>query len=592
MRLFKNLLWYYRAQWRRYAIAMVILAVVAGLNLLAPWITGRIIDAAANNTLTVSMLARYSAALIAIAFSIYGLRYLWRVSLYSASYQLGALLRRRIHDHLLLQPPAFFQRYNTGDLMARATNDVAAVEMSAGEAVLAFFDGIFTGTVIACVLFFAIDWRLTLLAMLPWPLMAIALFRVNNELHTAFTDAQARFSDINDRVQEHIGAIRLIKSYGLESRAFNEFDGAVDAARISNIKVARAEAKYDPIIHLAVGTAFFIAIAGGAVLIHHGEMTVGQLTSFNLYLGNLVWPMFAYGWLLNMIERGTAAYTRIDAILQTPSDINDVGDAALPRIELLQWHIDEFRYPLGESASTSSAVLTHWQGELRSGGMLGIVGPTGAGKSTFVRLLLRQYESDSARLLVNGQPLSQFALTALRAQMVVVPQEPFLFSQTVAENIALGNPAATQADIEKAAHIACLHDDIARFPDGYKTLVGERGVTLSGGQKQRMAIARALLMDANVLILDDALSAVDVETERTILNALRNNRTAATNGSAKITIIICHRLTAVEHASHIVVLDHGQPIEQGTHTELLQHGGWYERIHDYQQIEQAVLEGR
>jgi len=587
MRLFQNLLWYYRAQWRRYAFAMLILAIVAGLNLLAPWITGRIIDAAANGTLTISMLARYATALIAIAISIYVLRYLWRVSLYSASYHLGAILRRRIHDHLLLQPPAFFQRHNTGDLMARATNDVTAVEMSAGEAVLAFFDGIFTGVVIACVLFIAIDWRLTLLAMLPWPLMAIALWRVNNELHAAFNDAQARFSDINDRVQEHVGAIRLIKSYGLESRAFNEFDGAVDAARLSNIKVARAEAKYDPIIHLAVGAAFLIAIAGGAVLISRGEMTVGELTSFNLYLGNLVWPMFAYGWLLNMIERGTAAYARIEAILQSQPDIADAGNAPLSDIRSLQWNIDEFRYP-----QASHAALINWRGELRSGGMLGIVGPTGSGKSTFVRLLLRQYESDTAQLLVNDTPQSQFALESLRAQMVVVPQEPFLFSQTVGENIALGNPAASQADIEQAARLACLHDDIVRFPDGYNTLVGERGVTLSGGQKQRMAIARALLMDAHVLILDDALSAVDVQTERAILDALRQNRGASDKSREKITIIICHRLTAVEHASHIVVLDHGQPIEEGTHTALLEQGGWYARIHDYQQIEQAVLEGR
>lgn len=591
MRLFKNLLWYYRSQWRRYAFAMVILAIVAGLNLLAPWITGRVIDAATDGTLTVSMLARYAAALIAVAIGIYVLRYLWRVALYSASYQLGAILRRRIHDHLLLQPPAFFQRYNTGDLMARATNDVTAVEMSAGEGVLAFFDGIFTGLVIACVLFIAIDWRLTLLAMLPWPVMAIALWRVNNELHTAFNDAQARFSDINDRVQEHIGAIRLIKSYGLESRAFNEFDGAADAARISNIKVARAEAKYDPIIHIAVGAAFMIAVGGGAVLINRGEMTVGELTAFNLYLGNLVWPMFAYGWLLNMIERGTAAYTRIDEILQVKPDINDTGSASLQQVQSLQWDIREFRYPKSTLPS-----LENWQGRLESGGMLGVVGPTGSGKSTFVRLLLRQYESDSVRININDQPLSQFALAALRARIVVVPQEPFLFSQTVAENIALGNPAATQDDIEKAARIACLHDDILHFPDGYNTLVGERGVTLSGGQKQRMAIARALLMDANVLILDDALSAVDVQTERTILEALRHNRSADDDASgdarAKITIVICHRLTAVEHASHIVVLDHGQPTEQGTHATLLAQQGWYARIHDYQQIEQAVLEGR
>jgi len=288
-----------------------------------------------------------------------------------------------------------------------------------------------------------------------------------------------------------------------------------------------------------------------------------------------------------MIERGNAAYTRIDEILNSQPDIADSGSAALAAIRSLQWEIDEFRYP-----AANSAALAQWRGELHSGGLLGIVGPTGSGKSTFVRLLLRQYESDSARLLVNDQPLSHFALASLRAQMVVVPQEPFLFSQTVAENIALGNPAATQADIEKAARIACLHDDIVRFPDGYKTLVGERGVTLSGGQKQRMAIARALLMDANVLILDDALSAVDVETERTILEALRHNRAAGDNANAKITIVICHRLTAVEHASQIVVLDHGQPSEQGTHEQLLQHGGWYARIHDYQQIEQAVLEGR
>lgn len=577
-------MWYYREQWRRYAFAMLILAIVAGLNLIAPWITGRIIDAAAAGTLGKEMLLRYAAALVAIAFSIYGLRYLWRVSLYSASYQLGSILRQRIHNHLLLQPPAFFQRYNTGDLMARATNDVTAVEMSAGEAVLALFDGIFTGVVIACVLFIALDWRLTLLAMLPWPLMAVALWRVNNELHAAFNDAQARFSDINDRVQEHVGAIRLIKSYGLEARAFNEFDAAVDAARLSNIKVARAEAKYDPIIFLAVGSAFFIALAGGAVLISRGEMTVGELTSFNLYLGNLVWPMFAYGWLLNMIERGTAANKRINEILSFKPDIADNGSTTLTHLQSLQWDIREFRYPDASYASLSS-----WQGELHDGEMLGIVGATGSGKSSFVRLLLRQYESDTAGIRINGQPIAQFPLASLRAQMVVVPQEPFLFSQTVAENIALGNAAATQQEIENAARLACLHDDILRFPDGYSTLVGERGVTLSGGQKQRMAIARALLMDAQVLILDDALSAVDVQTERAILGALRLGRSGSTG---KTTIVICHRLTAVEHAHHIVVLDHGQPTEQGTHEQLLAQKGWYARMFDYQQIEQAVLEGR
>jgi len=585
MRLFRNLWWYYRSQWRRYGFAMLILAVVAGLNLMAPWIIGRVVDATANKSLTAHQLSQYVVALIAIAGSIYVLRYLWRVSLYSASYQLGALLRQRMHDHLLQQPPAFFQQHNTGDLMARATNDITAVEMSAGEAVLALFDGIFTGAVIVGVLFFTLDWRLTLLAMLPWPLMAIALWRVNNELHAAFTAAQARFGDINDRVQEHVGAVRLIKSYGLEARAFAEFDQAVDAARVANIAVARAEAKYDPIIFLSVGTAFFIAIAGGSVLIHRGEMTVGELTSFNLYLGNLVWPMFAYGWLLNMIERGTAAYDRINAILTQVPSVPDDGSETLHKVETLRWQIDAFRYP-----TSHADVLSNWRGEIRSGDMLGVVGTTGSGKSTLVRLLLRQYESPSARIDINNQPLAHYTLQSLRDRIVIVPQEPFLFSQTVAENIALGNPQATHQQIETAANIACLHDDITRFPDGYSTLVGERGVTLSGGQKQRMAIARALLMDADVLVLDDALSAVDVATERSILDALRANRSS--DSKRKTTIVICHRLTAVETADHIVVLDHGTPLEQGTHAQLLAANGWYARMHRYQQIELAVLEGR
>lgn len=587
MRLFRNLLWYYRSQWRRYAFAMAILAVVAGLNLLAPWIIGRVIDATADSSLTESQLLQYVVALIVIAGCIYVLRYIWRVTLYSVSYQLGALLRQRLHDHLLRQPPAFFQQHNTGDLMARATNDITAVEMSAGEAVLAFFDGIFTGAVIVGVLLIAIDWRLTLLAMLPWPLMAMALWRVNNELHDAFTTAQARFGDINDRVQEHVGAVRLIKSYGLESRAFAEFDQSVDAARVANIDVARAEAKYDPIIFLSVGAAFFIAIAGGSVLIHRGEMTVGELTAFNLYLGNLVWPMFAYGWLLNMIERGTAAYDRITAVLTQEPSVSDDGQATLAPVQTLRWQIDAFRYP-----TSPGNVLANWHGAIHSGDMLGIVGATGSGKSTFVRLLLRQYESPDARIDINDHPLGFYSLQSLRDHIVVVPQEPFLFSQTVAENIALGNPQATQAQIEHAATIACLHDDILRFPDGYDTLVGERGVTLSGGQKQRMAIARALLMDADVLVLDDALSAVDVATERSILAALRASRRSDGHGARKTTIVICHRLTAVETADHIVVLDHGTPIEQGRHAQLLAHDGWYARMYRYQQIELAVLEGR
>ncbi len=581
MWLFGQLRWYFQVEWRRYSIAMLLLTLVALLNLLPPWISGQIVDAVAAGTLTSQLLLRQVALIALVAVFVYGFRYLWRLSLYSASYQLGALLRQRFHDHLLLQPAAFFQRYKTGDLMARATSDVNAVEMFAGEAMLAMFDGILTGVVILLVLLIGIDWRLTLIALLPWPVMAYWFWRINMELHAGFEQAQARFSALNDRVQESITGIRMVKAYGLEQRAIASFDAAAEAASAANMRVARSEAKYDPVIFLTVGSSFLLAVAYGAWLIHDGQLSVGKLTSFTLYLGFLIWPMFAYGWLLNLMERGIVAYRRLNEVMQTVPEIPDAGQREVAAGAVLSWDIAEFRYP-GQDAT----VLADFRGRLLPGQTMGIVGATAAGKSTFVRLLLRQYEAASAHLFFDDVELAQFRLASLRRHIVVVPQESFLFSTTIAANIALGRPDASQADIQQAAQLANVHQDILGFPDGYQTLVGEKGITLSGGQKQRLAIARALLMDAPVLVLDDALSAVDVATEQQILHHLRQARRART------TIIICHRLTAVEQADQIVVLSHGRPAEQGRHRELLAREGWYAQMYRYQQIEQAVEEGR
>ncbi|MBA53007.1 MAG: multidrug ABC transporter permease/ATP-binding protein [Pseudomonadales bacterium] len=585
MWLFTQLSWYFRREWRRYTVAMLLLIMVALLNLLPPWITGRIVDAATNDTLTSTQLFQQLGLIAIVALLVYVFRYLWRLSLYSASYQLGAILRQRFHDHLLRLPASFFQRHKTGDLMARATNDVSAVEMFAGEAMLALFDGILTGIVVLLVLVFAIHWQLTLVALLPWPLMAYWFMRINKELHAGFEQAQARFSDLNDRAQESISGIRMLKAYGLEQLASNQFDHAAEAASNANMQVARAEAKYDPVIFLTTGSSFLLAVAYGAWLIHNNQLSVGELTSFTLYLGFLIWPMFAYGWLLNLMERGVVAWQRLDAIMQTEPDIVDAGTQTLTPNAVLEWNINRFSYP-EHSDQITRTVLQNFHGQLQPGQTLGIVGPTGSGKSTFIRLLLRQYESPDANIQFDLNPLHQFPLAELHRHMVVVPQESFLFSTSIAANIALGNPEATEQQIHHAAQLANVHHDILAFPNGYQTLVGERGITLSGGQKQRLAIARALLMDAPLLILDDALSAVDVATEQQILRHLRqarHNRTA---------IIVCHRLTAVEQADHIVVLTQGQPTEQGRHAELMAHNGWYAQMVRYQQIEQAVEEGR
>lgn len=580
LRIYRKLGWYFRLHWQRYAAAMAALFIVAALLLVPPWVTGRMVDAVAQHTLTPAQLAAYMVLLAVVALVVYVLRYAWRLLLFGASYRLAALLRQRIYQHLMLMAPAFFQRHNTGDLMARATNDVTAVEQTAGEGVLSLFDGVVTGGLVLIMLFVALSWKLTLLALLPFPVMAYYMWRYGRELHSAFALAQARFSELNEKTQEGIGNIRLVKAFGYETRQQAVFAQATERAAEANLRVARVDSKYRPTAHLTVGSSFFLTIAGGAVLIQNGELTVGELTSFIMYLGFLTWPMFAVGWVLNIVERGSAAYQRIEQLLDTPAEIADTGtrvNIALPGVE---FDIKQFTYPGGRGAALKEVHVM-----VEAGHTLGIVGHTGSGKSTLLHLLQRLYESDGAHVRLGGFSVRDYALSTLRSNIALVPQEAFLFSTTVAENIALGKPQATPDEIRRAAQLACVDDDIERFPDQYQTLVGERGITLSGGQKQRIAIARALLLDAPLLVLDDALSAVDMRTERAILDTLRTARRGRT------TLIVSHRLSAVAEANQIIVLNHGGIAERGTHQQLMQHNKWYAQTYRYQQLEHTLEAG-
>ncbi|RZJ12731.1 MAG: ATP-binding cassette domain-containing protein [Rubrivivax sp.] len=569
-----------REHWRAYGSAAVMLSCIAALTVWIPRQVGHVVDALVAGGLKGPALIEQLALLVAAGAAIYLLRVGWRLTLFKAAYQLGARLRTRLFGRLALQGPAYFQQQRTGDLMALATNDIDAVEQAAGEAMLAGFDGTQTLLLVLAMMTIGIDWRLGLAALAPFPVMALAFWWISQHLHQAAQDSLSRFGDLNQHVQESLAGVRTVRALGLVSRSQARFGELAESAAEAAFRSQRWEAAYEPAVGMTLGAAFAIAMAVGGWLVMRQQISIGQLTAFTMYLGQLIWPMFAAGWVLALLERGRAAWARLAPVLEAPLTLADEGRAALPVDAALRADGLAFRFPDAKRPALEGVDFT-----LAPGRTLGIVGATGSGKSTLVRLLLRQVEPDAGRFTVGGMPLPELPLATLRAHIAWVPQEPFLFSAAVADNIALARPSATPAEIEAAARLAAVHDDIARLPNGYATEVGERGVTLSGGQRQRVAIARALLSDAPLLVLDDALSAVDTGTETAILSHLRELRAARPERSV---IVIAHRLSAVMDADEVIVLKQGHVVERGTHAELLEHDGWYAAQWRYQQIEASL----
>lgn len=583
-----------RRHGRAYLGAGLMLAGVAVLTVLIPRQVGRVIDGLVDGSLAGDAVWLQVLLIVAMGVAIYFLRVGWRLVLFSAAFRLGVELRTRLYRRLAEQGPAFYQRQRTGDLMARATNDVDAVEMAAGEAFLAGFDGTLTLVLVVAMMTLGIDWRLALVALLPFPLMALAFWFISRRVHDAWADSLARFSALNEHVQETVAGVRTLRALGLERRTEAEFAARAGAAADAGFTAQRWESAYEPSVGLTLTAATALTLALGGWLVWQREVTVGQLTAFTMYLGQLIWPMFAAGWVLSLIERGRAAWTRLVAVLEVPLSVSDSGGIAQPPQGALCFDRVSFSYPrVGEGAQAVVPALSEVSFTLQPGQTLGIVGPTGAGKTTLLALLQRQVAPDGGSVRWGDELLDRYRLAALRAAIAWVPQEAFLFSASIAENIALARPQASRAEVEAVARLAALHEDILRFPNGYDTRVGEKGVTLSGGQRQRVAIARALLAQGEqaahvepLLLLDDALSAVDTGTETRILECLRG--TLAGDGVRRSAIIVSHRLSAVVDADQILVLREGRVTERGTHAQLLALGGWYATQWRYQQLQASL----
>ncbi|BEV72554.1 SmdA family multidrug ABC transporter permease/ATP-binding protein [Paludibacterium sp. THUN1379] len=562
---------------RAYCLAAVMLAMVGMLTVMIPRQVGHIVDALAARQLHGTPLLLSLGELLLMGLAIYGLRVSWRLQLFTASYQLGVELRTRLYRSLAHQGPAFFQQQRTGDLMARATNDIDSVEMAAGEAMLAGFDGLLTLLLVLGMMTFAIDWRLAAAALLPFPLMAWGFSRIANQIHRAWGDALRHFGRMNDHVQEALSGVRTLRALGLETLNDRQMTALAAAASDSSLDAQRWEAAFDPVVGLALVSANVIALSLGGYLVWQGQLTIGALTSFSMYLVQLIWPMFAAGWVLSLLQRGNAAWQRLQPIFAAAPSVPDLGRQTQLQPGPLRFQQVGFYYPEQQTPALCGIDL-----QIEHGQTIGIVGPTGSGKSTLLKLLMRQYPLQQGQIDWQGTDLADYRLGTLRGAISWVPQEPFLFSASVADNIALVQPQASQQDIERVARLAAVHEDILRLPQGYGTPVGEKGVALSGGQRQRLAIARALLADTPLLLLDDALSAVDTQTEHQILQHLRDAR------RGRSVLIVSHRLSAVADADHIVVMHGGRIVEQGNHATLLAKDGWYASQWRYQQLEASL----
>ncbi len=575
----KPLLRYFRPYRRRIVLGILCIALTSVGGLLGPQVIGHAIDSLRTDS-TARTLLFYAALLVAVTAFQGIFQYFQRMLLVTMSRDIEQDLRDDYFTQLARLHPGFFHDHPTGDLMARATNDIGAVRMLCGPAIMYASNTVFTST---GALFFMLHlhWGLTLLAVSTLPLVALTTKFFGRRIHDLFEKVQEQYSTVSTKVQENLAGVRVVRAYVQEEAEQRSFDLLNEDYVEKNRRLIRWQAAFNPVMQLLVGIGFAAVLGYGGRLILLGELSVGEFVTFQLFLGRLIWPMVAIGWVINLAQRSAASMGRLQAIFDAVPAIADPPKAEQQDLEQVAGRIT-FRQLVFEYPGTQRPCLEGIDLDVQAGRTLAIVGRTGAGKSTLLALVPRLFDPPPGMLLLDDVDVRRLPLRTLRREIATVPQETFLFSATLRDNIAFGKADASDEEVERAVQLACLETDLAQFPDGLETMVGERGITLSGGQKQRVALARAILCKPQILLLDDCLSAVDANTEEQILSNLRQFFAGRT------VLLATHRIAAARLCDSVVVLEAGKMVERGTHDELLARGGIYADMFNRQSLEEQL----
>lgn len=556
-------------------LGLLTLVVVDAMQLIVPQVFERTIDSLASGAATGSFLLQMGLAILGLYLIMGIFRFFWRYLVIGSSYRIDRNLRQELYDHLQTLSPQYYDQTKVGDIMAHATNDINAIRMATGMATIAAFDAIFL-SLASITIMVLMNWKLTLITMIPLPVIAFMMLKFGKLIHRRFEAVQKAFSSLTEKAQESLSGVRVVKAYGDEESEDRYFSERARECVDQNVRLARIWGLFQPMIGALAMASMAILLGVGGAMVVKGIISLGNFVAFSSYLMMLIWPMMAIGWVVNLLQRGAASMDRLQRIFTTKPDISD-GEVETETRPAIRVKDLSFTYP-----GTDVQVLRDVSFQLPEGGTLGIVGRTGSGKTTMVELLMRLYDPPEDTIYLGGEEVHDMKLSAIRGMFGYVPQETFLFAMSIADNIAFGNEGIPKEEVERLASIVDIDSEIRNFPHGYETMVGERGVTLSGGQKQRVAIARALAVRPRILVLDDALSSIDTETEAAILERLKNDIKNLTS------ILIAHRISTIQNADHIIVMDDGRVVEKGTHAQLLDRDGFYAELYRMQQLEEEA----